>query len=355
MTGATKIRLGGGFNGRTFDHITSVDNLFSAWKEFKKNKSKKMDVMEFSLNLENNIFALQKELTSKSWICDGYKSFYINDPKPRAIHKATVRDRVLYQAVYRVPYPIFDKTFIFDSYSSRTGKGTHAGIKRLNIFLRKLSQNYKKPIYALKCDIRRFFDSIDHKLLLTLLGQKINCSETMELVAKIIDSFHKSPGKGLPLGNVTSQIFANIYMNSFDWYVKKDLGMKYYIRYCDDLIILSPDKDMLLDNIRYIVCYLGEKLKLSLHPNKILIRKFHQGIDFLGAVLLPHRVVIRTNTKKRIIKKSTKLLKELQTGKLTKSRFNQSISSYLGHLSHTKSRKVRHFLYSIKARVQNLY
>ena len=345
---------GGGFNGRTFDHITSVDNLFSAWKEFKKNKSKKMDVMEFSLNLENNIFALQKELTSKSWICDGYKSFYINDPKPRAIHKATVRDRVLYQAVYRVLYPIFDKTFIFDSYSSRTGKGTHAGIKRLNIFLRKLSQNYKKPIYALKCDIRRFFDSIDHKLLLTLLGQKINCSETMELVAKIIDSFHKSPGKGLPLGNVTSQIFANIYMNSFDWYVKKELGSKYYVRYCDDFIILSPDKVTLFDNIRYIVCYLDNNLKLSLHSNKVFIRKFHQGIDFLGAVLLPHHIVPRTKTKKRIIKKLAELLQGLQAGELTKDRLNRSISSYLGHLSHTKSRETTNFLHSLRAKTQGL-
>jgi len=298
---------------------------------------------------------LNDELISRNWICGGYKEFSIRDPKPRTIHKATVRDRVMYQAVYRVLYPIFDSTFIFDSYSSRKDKGTHAGIKRLNMFLRKLSRNYSLPVYALKCDIKKFFDSIDHKVLLALLKQRIVCPETLNLLDKIIDSFHKTPGKGLPLGNVTSQIFANIYMNSFDWYVKKDLGMKYYIRYCDDLIILSPDKDMLLDNIRYIVCYLGEKLKLSLHPNKILIRKFHQGIDFLGAVLLPHRVVIRTNTKKRIIKKSTKLLKELQTGKLTKSRFNQSISSYLGHLSHTKSRKVRHFLYSIKARVQNLY
>ena len=294
-------------------------------------------------------------MISTNWICGGAEELYITDSKPRTIHKATVRDRVMYQAVYRVLYPIFDSTFIFDSYSSRKDKGTHAGIKRLNMFLRKLSRNYSLPVYALKCDIKKFFDSIDHKVLFALIKERIVCKETLNLLDKIIDSFHKTPGKGLPLGNVTSQIFANIYMNSFDWYVKKDLGMKYYIRYCDDLIILSPDKDMLLDNIRYIVCYLGEKLKLSLHPNKILIRKFHQGIDFLGAVLLPHRVVIRTNTKKRIIKKSTKLLKELQTGKLTKSRFNQSISSYLGHLSHTKSRKVRHFLYSIKARVQNLY
>ena len=187
-----------------------------------------------------------------------------------------------------------------------------------------------------------------------MLKQRVDCVETIGLLAKIIDSFHKSPGKGLPLGNVTSQIFANVYLNLFDWYVKKELGLKYYIRYCDDFVILSPNKFTLLHNIRYIECYLDEKLKLSLHPNKMLIRKLHQGIDFLGAVLLPHRIVVRTKTKKRIIKKSSKLLRELQVGKITKSKLNQSVSSYLGHLGHTKSRETKYLLNSIMVKMRNL-
>jgi len=352
--GATKIPLGGGFNGRIFDHITSLENLFRAWREFKKNKSKKPDVITFSLNLENNIFKLRDELVSGNWVCGGYKKFSIKDPKPRTIHKATVRDRVLYQAIYRILYPIFDKTFIFDSYSSRVGKGTHAGIKRLNAPLRKLSRNYTKPVYALKCDIKKFFDSIDHHILLMLIKQKIDCPETMELLEKIIDSFHKTLGKGLPLGNVTSQIFANIYMNLFDWYVKRELGVKYYVRYCDDFVILSLSQESLIELLPLTQKFLTTHLELELHPNKIDIRKLHQGIDFLGDVLLPHRIVPRTKTKNRIIKKSLKLLEQLKSDKITKERLNQSITSYLGHLSHMDSRETQYRLHSIRAKIKNL-
>jgi len=261
---------------------------------------------------------------------------------------------VLYQAIYRVLYPIFDKTFIHDVYSSRKEKGTHAGIKRLNVFLRKLSSNYNKPVYALRCDIKKFFDSIDHEVLINLLKHKIDCTETLSLLEKIIDSFHKTPGKGLPLGNVTSQIFANIYMNSFDWYVKRRLNTKHYIRYCDDFVLVSCNKVVLLDNIRHVDHFLRENLKLTLHPNKIEIRKLRQGIDFLGAVLLPYRIVTRTKTKRRIIKKSNKLLLEFQEGKITKDRFSQSISSYLGHFNHTKSKSVKDSLHLTRVKMLNL-
>src|SRR3989338_7315779 len=342
--------VGGGFDGSIFEHIVSVENLFSAWREFKKGKTKKPDVIEFALNLEDNIFALRYELILGKWICGGYVKFSIKDPKPRIIHKATVRDRVLYQAVYRVLYPIFDKTFIHDVYSSRKEKGTHAGIKRLNVFLRKLSSNYNKPVYALRCDIKKFFDSIDHEVLINLLKHKIDCTETLSLLEKIIDSFHKTPGKGLPLGNVTSQIFANIYMNSFDWYVKRELNAKYYIRYCDDFVLASCDKDVLLNNIRHMDHFLSENLKLTLHSNKIEIRKLRQGIDFLGVVLLPYRIVTRTKTKTRIVKKSARLLLEFQAGNITKDKLSQSISSYLGHMGHTKSRKTKYFLHMVRAK-----
>lgn len=224
-----------------------------------------------------------------------------------------MRDRVLYQAVYQILYPLFDKTFIFDSYSSRNGKGTHAGIGRLNVCLQKLSANYTKPVYALKCDIRKFFDSIDHEILLTLLRQKIDCPETMELLKKIVGSFHKIPGKGLPLGNVTSQLFANIYMNLFDWYVKRKLEVKYYVRYCDDFVILSLCREGLVELLPSLRDFLLTCLKLELHPDKVVIRKFHQGIDFLGAVL--------------------------------------SLASYLGHLSHTKSRALTNAIVKIKIKL----
>lgn len=346
--------MGGGFNRSIFEHIVSVENLFAAWREFKKGKTKKPDVIEFSLNLENNIFALRDELLAQAWKCGGYIKFLINDPKPRIIHKATVRDRVLYQAIYRVLYPIFDKTFIFDCYSSRNDKGTHAGIKRLNVFLRKSSINYTQTTYALKCDIKKFFDSIDHEILVNVLKEKIDCMETMKLLENIIDSFHKTSGKGLPLGNVTSQIFANIYMNKFDWHVKRELGFKSYVRYCDDFVILSKDKSCLLENILHIENFLRDKLKLNLHPDKISVRKLRQGIDFLGAVILPYRIVLRTKTKQRIVKKSIQLFQKLKDGQISKERFSQSVSSYLGHLSHTKSREVRYFLHLTRAKMRKM-
>lgn len=244
---------------------------------------------------------------------------------------------MLYQALYRVLYLIFDPTFISDSFSSRAGKGTHAGIERLNVFVRKKSENYTKPVFALKCDIKKFFDSIDHSILLTLIRQKINCPETLELLERVIDSFHKARGKGLPLGNVTSQIFANIYMNQFDQYVKKELRLAYYIRYCDDFVILSSKQEELLELVSSLQNFLKTHLELELHPNKILIRQPHQGIDFLGGVILPHRIVIRTKTKRRIIKKLQKILKQAQKGRVSKEEAYQMLSSYSGHLSHTKS------------------
>jgi len=259
----------------------------------------------------------------------------INDPKPRHIHKAAVRDRVLYHAIYQVVYPIFDRTFIFDSYSSRVGKGTHAGVERLNLFARKLSQNYHKTIYALKCDIRKFFGSIDHRILEEFLKEQIDDTEALNLFHKIIDSFHKGNGKGLPLGNVTSQIFANVYMNKLDWFIKTELKAKYYIRYCDDFVILSESKKELVNFIPQIQKFLGENLALELHPNKVEIRKFKQGIDFLGYVVLPHYSVLRTKTKNRIFRKLEILNKKNDIDLLKKSK-----ASYLGLLSHCRGNKV---------------
>jgi retron-type reverse transcriptase len=286
-----------------------------------------------------------------TWVSDGYRKFYIKDPKPRTIHKASVRDRVLYQAIYRILYPIFDKTFIFDSYSSRDGKSTHIAIKRLSTWIRKLSKNYTKPTFALKCDIRKFFDSIDHEILLHLISQKIDCPDTIKLLEKVIDSFHKTPGKGLPLGNVTSQIFANIYLNQFDWHVKKELGFKYYIRYCDDFVILSQNKNSFTHLSDSVNVYLRENLKLELHPNKIQIRKLHQGIDFLGVVILPHRSILRTKTKNRILKNVNQTIKQVENRKLSKEKACQKLASYLGHLSHIRSRKISQLVVQAQIKV----
>ena len=294
------------------------------------------------MHLEGRIFRLHEELVTKSYVYDPYADFYICDPKRRHIHKATVRDRVLHQAVFRVLYPIFDKHFIFDSYSSRNGKGTHAGVERLVSACRKETDNWRNTAYALKCDVRKFFDSIDHSILRKLLFEKIDDPDMVWLIDLILVSFEKENGKALPLGNVTSQLFANVYLNELDQFAKHVLKTKHYFRYCDDFIIVNKDKTHLEKLIPKIQEFLKEKLKLELHPNKVEIRKVRQGIDFLGYVTLDRGVnVVRTNTKRRIARKMKIAKQKFDGGKITEETLDSTISSYLGVLSHAREGKFR--------------
>ncbi len=296
----------------------------------------KDDVLKFKSKLEDNIFQLHDELKTKTYQHSNYTAFNVCDPKLRKIHKATVKDRVLHHAIFRKLYSIFDKSFIFDSYSCRVGKGTHRGVKRLESFCGKVSKNNTRNTFALKCDIKKFFDSINQDILLKFIKRKVEDKNTIWLVEKIIKSFPK----GLPLGNVTSQLFANIYLNELDQFVKNEVKAKYYLRYCDDFIILNENKEYLKNLISKIDKFLKEKLKLNLHPNKISIRKFHQGIDFLGYVVLPHYIVLRTKTKRRMFRRLSEKYNDLQSGKVKKETFEQSLQSYLGILKHCEGRGI---------------
>ena len=180
-------------------------------------------------------------------------------------------------------YPFFDKTFISDSYSCRNHKGTHKALKRFTSFHHKVSKNHKKTIWVLKCDIRKFFASIDQKILMNILAQYIPDKNILWLLSQIITSFHSTGNDtGLPLGNLTSQLFVNIYMNTFDQFVKHKLKAKYYIRYADDFVILSEDRILLEDILISIRDFLANKLKLFLHPNKVSIKTIASGVDYLG-------------------------------------------------------------------------
>ena len=335
---------GGGGGGGTFEEIVSLHNLFEAWYEFKCGKKKKKDIQQFSLNLEDNIFRLHKDLINKTWQPDDYTAFYVKDPKLRHIHKASVRDRVLYQAVYRNLYGVFDRHFIHDSYSCRDNKGLHKGVLRLGSFLRKSTQNHRKPAYVLKCDVKKFFDSISHEILLKIILRKISDENTILLITSILDSFSKSLDSGLPLGNVTSQLFANVYLNELDQFVKHGLKAKYYIRYCDDFIIIDSDRNRLEEFVCEINEFLFVNLKMILHPNKISIRKVSQGIDFLGYVVFPHHNVLRTNTKNRILKKLRILIKNDDKEKIEKV-----LPSYLGLLMHCNGFKIEDKIYDLLA------
>lgn len=192
----------------------------------------------------DNIFSLHGDLTNHIYNHGGYQAFKINDPKPRDIHKASVRDRLLHHAIYRILYFFFDKTFIADSYSCRLNKGTHKAINRFLRYSYRVSKNNTKTCWVLKCDIRKFFANIDHKILIEILKEYISDEDSVKLLENIIESFSSAKEKniGLPLGNLTSQLFVNIYMNKFDQFVKHKLKVKYYIRYADDFVILSNNK-----------------------------------------------------------------------------------------------------------------
>lgn len=301
---------GGGHIHSVFDFIISPKNILSAWKKFKKGKMSKMSVQVFSFFLERHILEIVRSLKEKTYIPKPYRAFYVYDPKRRHIHSAEIIDRVVQQAIFQNVEPLFDSYFIYDSYSSR--QGTHAGVKRLEYFLRKTSKNYTKTVYVLKCDIQKFFNSIDHAVLKSLLRKKILDADTFVLIEKIIDSFSKTEGKGLPLGNVTSQLFGNTYMHVFDHFVKHDLKIKQYIRYCDDFVIVYTDKAYLESLIPIIESFLYEHLRLILHPKKREIRKVSQGIDFLGYIVFPHYIRVRKTTRKRIQRKYKEGLNDAQ-------------------------------------------
>ena len=326
--------MGGGLKRiDLFEKIISLNSLFSAWEDFKKGKKKKLDVIQFEENLKNNIFELHRELKNKTYRHSNYVSFYIKDPKLRNINKATVRDRVLHHAVFVILYRVFDKLFIFDSYASRIEKGTHKAVLRLNIFANKVSRNNIRNCFILKCDIKKFFDSIDQEILIKLIKKQIDDQNVIWLLNSIIKSFDK----GIPLGNVTSQIFANIYLNELDQFIKHILKEKYYIRYRDDFVIFSENKKYLEDLIPQINNFLENHLKLSLHPNKIIIRKYRQGVDFLGYVSFPYHKVLRIKTKHRMFRKIGVKITEFKNNNISKKSFNQTLQSYFGILKHCNS------------------
>jgi RNA-directed DNA polymerase len=315
---------------KIFEDVIGVDNLLSAWKEFLRGKRSRNDVEEFEFQLIHNILALHRDLANGSYRHGGYQAFNISDPKPRSIHKASVRDRLLHHATYRQFYPFFDRTFIADSFSCRIGKGTHAALNRFKQFYLIVSKNDTRQCWVLKCDIKKFFANIDHKIFIKIISEYISDEKLLLLVKEIIDSFSSArSGVGLPLGNLTSQLFINIYMNEFDQFMKHHLRAKYYIRYADDFVIFSPNCEWLEVVLPEIASFLRDCLGLELHPKKVSIRTVSSGIDFLGWVHFPDHRVLRTTTRRRMGKR------------ISETEKSETLTSYRGLLSHGNARKLQ--------------
>ena len=323
----------------SYEDIISVENLLLAWKEFIRGKRKKRDVQEFQYRLMDNILSLHRELKEGTYRHGGYQAFKISDPKPRDIHKATVRDRLLHHAMYRILSPFFDRTFIADSYSCRKGKGTHRAMNRFRAFVYKISRNHTRTAWVLKCDIRKFFASIDHAILLDIVRQYILNERIVALIAEVVGSFCvpysprscelRNMQKGLPLGNLTSQLLVNVYINEFDQFVKHTLKASYYIRYADDFVLPAVSRPGLEEMLPGIREFLTAGLKLTLHLDKVSIHSFASGVDLLGWVHFPDHRVLRTATKRRMIRNLSR--------EASKSR----VESYRGMLLHGNAWKLR--------------
>ena len=314
-----------------YQDIISAQNLLAAWREFLRGKRKKKDVQEFQYNLMDNVLALHRDLRDQTYVHGAYEAFNISDPKPRNIHKASVRDRLLHHAIYRKLYSYFDKKFIADSYSCRVGKGTHKALGCFRSYAYQVSKNHTRTCWVLKCDIRKFFASIDQDILMNIVSRNIRDSDTIKLIGGIVSSFNVGvEGKGLPLGNLTSQLLVNIYMNEFDQFAKHTLKTKRYIRYADDFVFLSQDRQWLVSVIPRITDFLESELALSLHPKKLQIKTVASGVDFLGWVHFSDHRVLRTAVKRKMFRTIVE-----KNGK------QETVQSYLGLLSHGNAERLQ--------------
>lgn len=317
----------------TYNSIITIENLLLTWQRFLRGKKNKKDVITFQAKLADNIVDLYFDLKNKTYVHGSYTEFHIADPKPRIIHKASVCDRVLHHLVYKELYWYFHDRFIYDSYSCRKDKGTHKALDRFRDFARKVSKNHTKPCYVLKCDIKKFFASIDQTILIKILERHIFDVDIKWLIKQIVASFQANTiDIGLPLGNLTSQLLVNIYMHEFDMYVKQELRIKYYIRYADDFVILSDSREYLNQVLSLLNKFLKEELHLTLHENKVYIKTYDSGVDFLGWVHFPYHRQIRATTRNRIIRMIKGYSKR------------ETVTSYRGLLNHGNTYKLQNRL-----------
>ncbi len=310
--------------------IIKIENLIETWEYFLRGKRHKKDVAIFQADLSANLASLYYSLASYSYKHGGYTAFNVSDPKPRNIHKATVRDRVLHHLIYKALYPYFEAKFIYDSYSCRENKGVHRALDRFKYLAGKVSKNNSQTCYVLKCDIKKFFASIDHDVLCKILERHIEDRDILWLIRQVVSSFYSTrQGIGLPLGNLTSQLLVNIYMHEFDMFIKQELRVKYYIRYADDFVVLSDNEEYLSDLLSKIRKFLGERLKLTLHDHKVYIKTYNSGLDFLGWIHFPYYRQLRSSTKRKIVRKLKNYPKK------------ETVMSYRGLLSYGNTYKLK--------------
>lgn len=285
---------------------------------------------EFGCHAESKLFALQARLSAGTWRHGGYESFRVCDPKPRKIHKASVADRVVHHAVARVIEPFFERSFVFESWSCRRGKGTHRAVEYTHRGLERFSRRGSRPLWILHLDIKKYFECINHEALLGMIAHRVSEVSTLGLIKQIIESFEP----GLPLGNLTSQLFANIYLNPFDHYIKEQIRPFLYARYCDDFLLVHSSRVWLAKTQEPTRTFLERRLHLMVHPQKIWLRPFRYGIDWLGYEVYPGYRVLRSCTRARMWRRIRRAVDEYFAGQCSEELLRSTIASYDGIIQH---------------------
>ena len=235
-----------------YSQVYSIKNLVLAWQKARKGKTQRNYVIEFEKKLGFNLKALHKELKSQTYKPKPLKTFILRDPKIRKISKSDFRDRIVHHALCNIIEPIFEKAFIYDCCANRKGKGTLFALNRFHLFKRKVTNNLRSEAFCLKADIKHYFLEVDHQILLKIIKRKVSEKRVIWLIERILENNVEgnSKGKGMPLGNLTSQFFANVYLSELDYFVKHTLRAKYYIRYVDDFVLLDQSKEKLIEHSR---------------------------------------------------------------------------------------------------------
>jgi retron-type reverse transcriptase len=325
-----------------YSKICSYGNLLLAWQNAKKGKTKRRYVKRFQRNLKENLTKLQEELINQTYRPCALKTFTLRDPKTRKISKSAFRDRVVHWALCNLIVPLFEKGFIYDSHANQIGKGTLKAIERFDKFKRKVSRNNTKECLVLKADIKHYFEEIDHNILIEIIRKKIKDEKVIWLIEKILSVNNRI--KGMPLGNLTSQFFANLYLNELDVFVKHKLRAKYYIRYVDDFVILHESKEQLEEWKIKINNFLKDKLKIELHPSKSHVLRLNNGINFLGFRIFFYHKLIRKSNLKNFERKFNNMKILFNEEIIGREKVLEALEGWLAYCSYANTYKYRKHL-----------
>lgn len=322
--------------------LCSYDNLLLAFKKARKHKTTLDYVIDFEKNLKDNLLLLRSELLLHCYLPKPLVSFIINDPKTRKISKSDFRDRVVHHALCNIIEPIFEKRFIYDSYANRIGKGTLKAIERFDSFKRIVGKNNTIPCYVLKADIRKYFETVDHAILMNIIKKRIKDKRILWLIKKILANYtSKIQEKGMPLGNLTSQFFANVYLNELDLFVKHKLRAQYYIRYVDDFVILNRDKEGLERYKVEISEFLTSNLLIELHPDKSNVIKLGKRLNFLGLRVFYYHKLLKKQNMKKFLNKLHDLKEQVRSSKKDYDELYDFLEGWIAYVKCAHTYKLR--------------